>query len=62
MARPKIHYDTTRKSVTLENALWDAITRERKMWNGDVPSEAEAIRILLHEAIAAREKRRLNLP
>jgi hypothetical protein len=42
-----------RKSVTLPISLWDAINEARKGFPGQVPSEAEAVRLLLREALDA---------
>lgn len=43
--------------MSLPNSLWDALNDARKTFAGRVPSEAEAIRILLREALDAREKK-----
>jgi hypothetical protein len=43
-----------RKSITLPHPLWDAIDVARRGSLGRVPSEAEMVRVLLREALAAR--------
>jgi hypothetical protein len=45
----------TRKVITLPNSLWAAITLARKSADGPIPSEAEMVRVLLREALAARD-------
>ena len=57
MGRPPSPEPVARKSVTLPISLWDAINEARKGFPSQVPTEAEAIRILLREALAARAKR-----
>jgi Arc/MetJ-type ribon-helix-helix transcriptional regulator len=46
--------ETIRKSVSLPASLWDAVDEARRQWPGRVPSESEAVRVLLQEALIAR--------
>jgi Arc/MetJ-type ribon-helix-helix transcriptional regulator len=57
MGKPPPSEPVTRKSVTLPNSLWAAISEARKDFGGHIPSEAEVIRILLREALDARARR-----
>jgi hypothetical protein len=47
---------TTRKNITLPDAMWVQINDARREAAGQIPSESEMIRILLREALAARAR------
>jgi len=55
MGRPPSAEKTTRKNVTFPDTLWDALDDARRTFPGRVPTQAEAIRVLLAEAIEARK-------
>jgi Arc/MetJ-type ribon-helix-helix transcriptional regulator len=44
----------TRKSVSLPDSIWAEINEFRKTFDGRIPSQTEAVRILLQEALDAR--------
>lgn len=55
MARPPPDEPSTRKNIALPDALWAAISEQRKAVVGPIPPEAEMVRILLREALQARQ-------
>lgn len=57
MGRKPLPEPSTRKSIALPDRLWNGINEVRKDMPGRVPSEAEVLRLLVSEALAARERR-----
>ena len=56
MKTPPDPVSSTRKSLTLPNALWDAINEYR--FEQRIPSEVEAVRRILSEWLAEQPKKR----
>jgi Arc/MetJ-type ribon-helix-helix transcriptional regulator len=57
MSKPPPSDPLVRKNVGLPSSLWDAIDAARRTFKGRLPSETETVRILLREALEAREKK-----
>jgi hypothetical protein len=56
MKKPPDPVPSTRKTLSLPDALWDAINEYRH--SERIPSEVEAIRRILSEWLAAQPKKR----